>query len=527
MPIVTARGKSNDQSVGRIPVKPESDVCPRTGKEMLPAHEGNERAPLSFAQHRLWFLDQINPGDVSSNISRAVRILGALDQGALERTISATIERHDALRTTFARTELSAGTDGAPRQLISATLEVALPFIDLSTMAPVERETKAREVAGAEAQRSFDLTMGPLVRPALVKLREDEHVFLLTAHRIVMDDASMDVFFREVWEGYKSGEKLLRPRIQFADYAAWQRSALDDDILKQHVDYWKSKVADLPAVIDLPTDRPRPPVRSSRGGSVSIVLGSRLTAKLTALSQSEDATFFMIFLTAFQILLARCSGCLDIVVGSNFPNRDFEGTQDLIGPFSDLLPYRLNLSGRPRFRQLLAQAKRTTLEAHEHHLIPFGRLVDELHVERNLSHAPLFQVALNLKYTPLETSSVAGLELAEFEFDRGATQFDLTLDLSQRGEEIETRLEYNAELFDPETASRLLGRFEVLLEGIVHAPNGEVLKLPLLTESERRQLLLEWPSTDAAYPDQQCFHKLFAIQAARTPDRTAVVYLDV
>ncbi|MEP6703461.1 MAG: amino acid adenylation domain-containing protein, partial [Acidobacteriota bacterium] len=527
MSIFTARGKSKDQSVGRIPVRPESDICPRTGKEMLPAHEGNGRAPLSFAQHRLWFLDQINPGDVSSNISRAVRILGALDQGALERTISATIERHDSLRTTFARTELSAGADGQPRQLIAATRKNALPLIDLSVLPRMEGEGKAREVARAEAQRPFDLTLGPLARTTLLKLNEQEHVLLLNTHRIVIDEPSTDVFFRDVWYYYgrlTPDEQQPRARVQFADYAVWQRSALDDDTLKEHADYWRNKLADVPAVIDLPTDRPRPPVRSWQGGSVSIVLGSTLTAKLRTLSESADATLFMTFLTAFQILLARYNGRSDIVVGSTALNRDLEGTQDLIGPFSDLLPYRLNLSGQPAFPELLGRARRTALEAQEHQAIPFGKLVDGLQLERNLSHAPLVQVTLNLKSPSLRRSSVSGLKLEEFEFDTGISQFELALELLERDEEIDARLEYNADLFSAETAMRMLEHLEVLLEGIVTAPDRDVWDLPLLTEPERRQLLVNWTNTKATYPQEHCFHELFDMQAARTPQSTAVAY---
>ncbi|MFN2529807.1 MAG: amino acid adenylation domain-containing protein [Pyrinomonadaceae bacterium] len=525
---MTRAERSNDQAAGRITVEPQADARPGD-KKLVRACERNGPAPLSCAQERLWFLDQINPADVSSNLSRGIRILGALDRHALEQAIAAVISCHDALRTTFARTELSAGTDGQPKQLIAATRQIPLPLIDLCDAPPIEREKKAQELARTEARRPFDLTLGPLVRTTLLKLDEREHILLLNTHQIVSDDASTDVFFREVWDSYGNLPSVqpARSLVQFADYAALQCSTLDDDTFKKHADYWKSKLADIPAVIDLPTDRPRPPMRSWRGGSVSIVLRSRLRSKLRVLSESEDATLFMTFLTAFQILLARYNGRSDIVVGCTALNRDFEGTQDVIGPFADLLPYRLNLSGRPTFRQLLAQARQTTLEAQQHHAIPLAKLIDELHVERNLSYAPLFQVALNLKSRAVRRRPVAGLEFDEFEFDRGVSQFDLALDLFERDDEINTRLEYNADLFTDEMARRMLGHLEVVLEGIVKAPDREVWELPLLTEAERRQLLVEWPNTEATYPREQCFHQLFEIQAARTPERTAVVYRGV
>src|SRR6266851_836516 len=531
MSIVTSAESSNHQVVGRITVDPQLKVSRRPVKQLLRAREGNEPVPPSFAQERLWFLDQINPGDVSSNISRGVRIVGALNRGALEQAIAASIARHDSLRTTFARTELSAGIDGQPMQLIAATREIELPLIDLSAALPTEREKKAQEIARMEVQQPFDLTLGPLVRTTLLKLAEQEYVLLLNTHRIVSDETSMDVFFREVWDCYSSLARSEQPApvpvpVQFADYAAWQRSALDGAALREHADYWKRKLTATPPVIDLPTDRPRPPVRSWRGGSASIVLGSRLTAKLRALSESENATLFMTFLTAFQILLTRYNGRADMVVGSDVPNRDVEGTQDLIGPFSDLLPYRLSLSGRETFRKLLARVRETTLEAQEHQVIPFGKLIDELQLERNLSHAPLFQVVLNLKSTTVGRQSVAGLELGEFEFNTGISQFDLALNLFERDEEIHTRLEYNADLFSGETAARMLRHLEVLIEGIVEEPDREVWTLELLTEPERRQLLVEWTNTEATYPRELCFHQLFEAQAARTPQTTAVVHGD-
>src|SRR6266850_755912 len=345
MSIVTSPENSNDQVVGRITVDPQLEVRQRAGKQLLRPREGNEPSPLSFAQERLWFLDQINPGDVSSNISRGIRIIGVLDRGALEQAIAASIARHDSLRTTFARTELSADTDGQPMQLIASTRHVSLSEVDVSAAPPTEREKKAQEIARTEAQHPFDLTLGPLVRTTLLKLDELEHVLLLNTHRIVCDESSTDVFFREVWDRYSKlarGEQpALTPMpVQFADYAAWQRRSLAHGALKGHADYWKKKLTDAPAVIDLSTHRPRPPVRSWRGGSVSIVLGSRLTARLRALSETEGATLFTTFLTAFQILLARYNGRTDIVVGSAVLNRDVQGTEHLIGPFSDLLPFR-------------------------------------------------------------------------------------------------------------------------------------------------------------------------------------------
>jgi aspartate racemase len=531
MSIVTSAEDSNDQVTGRIPLDLQPEACLHLDKQLLRPREGDGPAPLSFGQERLWFLDQISPGDISSNISRCVRIAGALDRGFLEQAIAAAVARHDSLRTTFARIELSAGIDGQPRQFVAATRPIPLPLMDLSPLPPTERDQKVQELACGEAQRPFDLTLGPLLRTTLLKLAKQEYVLLLNTHRIVSDEWSVDVFLRELWDCYSAFARREQPPrqplpVQFADYAAWQRSLLDDGALKEDAHYWKRKLAAAPAVIELPSDRPRPPVQSWRGGSVSIVLGPKLTSQLKTLSESEAATPFMTFLTALQILLGRYSGRDDIVVGSAVLNREIEGTKDLIGPFADWLPYRLDLSGQPTFRELLGRVRRNVLEARGHQTIPFGKVVDQLKLERSLSQTPLFQVVLNWKRPAAGRGSVAGLEVEEFEFDTGISQFDLALNLFERDKEIKVRLEYNSELFTAEAATRMLGHFDALLGGIVATPDREAWELPLLTDPERLQLLVEWTNTEETYPRDLCFHQLFEAQAARTPEAVAVVHGD-
>jgi amino acid adenylation domain-containing protein len=507
----------HDVSVPHIPLQARQDGAP---------------APLSFAQERLWFLEQINPGDRSANLSRAVRISGPLNRSALERSVQLVITRHESLRTTFATTELHAEEDGKPMQFVAASKSVELPLIDLSHLARSEREPRARREARAAAQQRFDLCLGPLVRTTLLRLDEHEHIFLLNLHRIVGDEGSREIFFRELWDCYQAlansePPKLAALPIQYADYATWQREWLQGEVLKEQLDYWRSKLRGSPAVMELPTDRPRPTAQTWHGSLVSLRLENRLTGQLRALSASEGVTLFVTLIAAFQVLLGRYSRQKDIVVGSTVPNRSREGTGNVVGPFSNVLAIRADLSNDPSFSELLEQVKTATLEAKVHQNVPFGKLIEELQLVRSLSHAPLFQVMLKVEELSASCTQVPDLHIENFDFDTGITRLDLTLNIVDKDTQLDCAMEYNTDLFEAATIHRLAGHFERLLEEIAINPQRRIGHLRLLSDTERDQMIVEWNNTRKDYPSVQGIHELFESQVEQTPDRIAVACGDV
>jgi amino acid adenylation domain-containing protein len=534
MPIVeTLVSQMASIAIEEIAERSTDRIDPGSEREAQPAvlplrrREQPGPAPLSFAQKRLWFLDQINPGDVSSNIVRAVRVGGALDIEKLNQAATAVVSRHESLRTTFARYELRAGFDGQPMQLIKETGSVRFSVVDLSHLPESDREQRARRIARDEAQRPFDLTLGPLLRLTLLKLERFDSVLLLATHRIVCDELSAEIFFDELWECYRafvSNERvsLAALALQYADYATWQRDTQQDEALKTKIDYWKTKLADAPLVIDLPTDRPRPAVQSWHGASEALVFSQELTAGLRVFCEREDVTLFELILAAFQILLARYSRQTDLVVGSTVANREFTVTQRLIGPFANSLILRNELSGNPTLRQLLERVRRVVRETQSNQSVPFEKLVDELSTEHSLSHAPIFQVVLNLVNSDARITEVADLRVEPFEFESGISPLDLTLEVTVKSEQLHCSLDYSTDLFDAATIKRMLGHLQRLLTAGVANPEQRIEQLPLLTESERQQIILEWNETEKAYPGDRCIHELFESQAAATPEAIAV-----
>ena len=496
---------------------------------VIPRRKDHGPIPLTFSQERLWFLDQINPGDVSQNISRGVRIKGRLDLDLLKQSLGYIVERHESLRTIFTTPELKATVDSKPRQLVAERLEIPLQVTDVSGAPGGAPEASARVIALAEAQRPFDVRMGPLLRASLVKLDERDHVLLLTLHRIISDETSMEVLFRDLWECYKAHANEERPKlsplpIQFADYALWQRNSMDCDLLKDQTRYWQTKLHGSPAVIDLPTDRPRPAVQSWRGAVTRLVLNDDTVSRVRALASSENATPGMILLAVFQILLSRYSGQDEVVVGNRFENRDGEELKDLVGPIGGVLPLRTDLSGNPSFREVLAHVRNVTLEAQSHRALPFEKLVEELNLERSLSYAPVFQVALNVKSFPVSMPDIAGLTLEEFDFDPGTARLDITLDFTERPDHLDCRFEYNSDLFDRETMDRICGHFRQLLQAVVANPDQRVFELPLLTQDEQRQILVEWNNTKATFEIDKNVQQLFECQVNHTPNAVAVEF---
>ncbi|MCA1991121.1 MAG: amino acid adenylation domain-containing protein, partial [Coleofasciculus sp. S288] len=509
--------KSN---VTQTPIKPQS--------------RASNTFPLSYAQQRLWFLNQFEANSSVYNLSFPVRLTGALNVTVLEQSLQEIVRRHEALRTTFITVE------GEPVQAIAPTVTLALPVVDLRELSEVEREAEVFKLANEEAQRPFDLAQGSLLRTTLLHLSQTEYVFLLTMHHIVSDGWSLGVFVRELaalYEALSQGNPSPLPELslQYADFAVWQREWLQGESLEAQLNYWKQQLRGSPPVLEFPTDRPRRPVQTFRGSTQSLRLSKALTEALKALSQQEEVTLFMTLLAAFATLLSRYSGQDDICIGSPIANRNRREVEPIIGFFVNTLALRIPLQEDPPFSELLARIKQVTLESYAHQDLPFEQLVEALQPERNLSYSPLFQVMFVLQNAPMGKLELPGLTIAPLDVESATTKFDLTLSMSETQQGLIGRLEYNADLFEATTIARMLGHFQTLLEAIAQGaapeaiaanPQQRISQLSLLTAAERHHLLVEWNNTKTEYPQDQCIHQLFEAQVERTPDRVAVVFED-
>ncbi len=487
------------------------------------SHQGE--LPLSFAQQRLWFMDQLAPGNPSFNMFSAVRLDGRLDNTALERSIGEIVQRHQTLRTTFV------SRDGQPAQIIAPTLDVPLPVVNLQSLPQDERESRVRQLAAEEVRRPFDLSQGPLIRATLLKLKAEEHVLFLNVHHIVSDGWSLGVFVRELMALYrafvhKKPSPLPELPVQYADFALWQREWLQGPALETQLAYWRERLDGAPTALELPTDHPRPAIQSHRGAAHSFDLSLELTRKLKALSQQEGVTLFMTLLAGFKTLLCRYTGQTDIVVGSPIAGRNRSEIEGLIGFFVNNLVLRTDLGENPSFQVLLGRVRDAALGAYAHQDLPFEKLVDELQPERRLSHTPLFQVMFALQNTPMEKLELPGLKLSPVTFEPETAKFDLTLFMADTDQGLTGGIVYNRDLFEPATMARMTGHFENLLKDIAAHPHKSLSELSLLTRAERSQLLKAWNNTQASYPQERCFHELFAEQADHTPDNVAVVFGD-
>src|SRR5215468_10341189 len=447
----------------------------------IPRRTTGDSVPLSFAQQRLWFLDKYEPNRSVYNVPSALRLSGELDRGALKQSLNEIVRRHEVLRTKFPMVE------GEPLQVISPSLAVSLPMVDLTDRSESEREDEARRLAAEEARRPFDLSQGPLVRMMLQRLAENEHVLLLTMHHIVSDGWSMGVLHHELsvlYEAFSRGQPSSLPELpnQYADFAIWQREYLQGEVLERQLSYWKKQLEGIPAVLNLSTDHPRPAVQSFRGKRQSIELSEELTQGLKALSRKGGVTLFMTLLAAFQTLLYRYTGQEDIVVGSPIANRNQTDLEGLVGFFVNTLTLRTDLSGKPTFRELLFRVRDVCFGAYAHQDLPFEKLVEELQPERDLSRNPLFQVTFILQNAPRPLPNISGISLGRMEVDRRTSKFDLNLSLAERERRLTGFLEYSTDLFDDSTIERLIGHFQTLLEGIVADPDQRISTLPILTK---------------------------------------------
>jgi amino acid adenylation domain-containing protein len=488
---------------------------------VIPRRTAQHRAPLSFNQESLWFLDQLNPHSSLYNLHEAARLRGALNVEALGQALAALVARHEALRTTFIN------TDGTPTQLIAEPHPVELPLTDLSLIAEAEGEAAALKLLAEEAERPFDLATGPLLRCTLVRLNGEEHILLIVLHHIISDGWSMGVLWLELAQLYNSLCRGAQPELpaltaQFGDYTTWLREQVQGETLSRQLDYWRRQLSDAPALLELPADRPRPALQSHRGAQQQLLLPPQLTAELKSFSQREGVTLFMTLLAAFKALLVRYTGQDDLVIGSPVAGRTQAETENLIGFFVNTLALRTDLSGDPTFREALQRVRETALGAIAHQDVPFDRLVAELQPERSLSYNPIFQTAFALQPESGSGVKMDGLQVTPLRFGSVTSKFDLLLSLTETPDGFRVTAEYSTDLFDDSTITRLMKHFHNLLAGGVADPVRRISELPLCDAAELHQLLTEWNDTQTAYPREACIHELFAAQAARTPDAVAI-----
>lgn len=485
----------------------------------------SRQVPLSFAQQRLWFLDQLEPHSPFYNLPVAVRMSGRLNLAALERTFAEIIRRHESLRTTFAH------GDEHPVQIVHPPQPFTLDIEDLSELAHSEREDEAERRAREASCQPFDLGLGPLLRIKLLRVGEEEHVALLLMHHIIADEWSMGVLVQEIttlYEAFSNGLESPLPEltVQYGEYAMWQREWLTGDVLDVQLEYWKRKLGGMLPVLELPTDYVRPARQTYHGAGHSFVLPAGLSSALIKLSHRQRVTPFILLLAAWQVLLSRYTGQEDIIVGTPVANRNRAGIEPLIGFFVNTLALRADLSSDPSFLELLRRVRETCLEAYTHQDVPFEKLVDELQPKRDVSRSPLFQTTFSLKHGAQKEWSLSGIRMRNMGSEPHSVQFDLQLAMSLCEGSLTGRLDYNTDLFAEATIERMSEHFKNLLKGILAAPEQRLSRLPLLCEAERRQLLVEWNQTARDFPGDKCLHELFEEQAARTPDAVALTCED-
>jgi amino acid adenylation domain-containing protein len=488
--------------------------------------QGNGAArvyPPSYAQQRLWFMDQVAPGNAFYNVDYAIRLKAAIDVPALERALNEIVRRHDTLRTTFMM------VDGSPVQRVAPALHVPLPVVSIAHLPEEEREAETVRHASAEARIPFDLEHGPLIRTSLLRLGEQDWVFLLAMHHIVCDGWSMLVFNGELtalYAAFAAGESSPLPPlpIQYSDFTMWQRQYLAGPVLAEQLAFWKQQLADAP-VLRLPTDRPRAGVPTFAGSYHVMSLSSELTRALKDLSGREGVTLFMTLLAAFKVLLLRYTGQEDIVVGTPVANRNRVELERLIGFFVNMLVMRTDLSGNPSFLEVLRRVRETALAAYDNQNVPFEKVIEVLHPERDLSFSPVFQVSFQLFEIPGADDELQPVATRLLWTQRGTAGIDLAIDAWEIGDRLTARIEYSTELFDGDTIARLAGHFQVLLEGVIADPGRRVSELPLLTETEWRELVLDWnaPRGDGHGEEAPCLHRLIEAQGRRTPRAVAAV----
>lgn len=482
------------------------------------------RAPLSFAQRRMWMLDRLNGASAAYNLSGAMRLHGPLDVAALQHAFGEIVRRHAVLRTHF---EVDAEE---PVQVVDPAGAFELPLLDLSQIEPGERAARLAAIRNEEAARPFDLAAGPLLRVRLLRLAADDHVLTAVTHHIVSDGWSMGVFLRELGQLYaacRAGRPSPLPELplQYSDFARWERALAQREQLEQDLAYWRERLAPPLAALELPFARPRPPLQSFAGAELHHRLPDGLAGRLQARAEEAHASMFMLLLAAFQVLLFRHSGQADVMVGTPVANRARLATEGLIGFFANTLVLRASLAGNPAFSTLLQQDRALVLDSERHQSLPFDRLVEELRPERDPSRNPLFQAMFALQHAAETVPRLEGLEVTvPSRAESNTSRFDLSATFRDGPGHLELTLEYNSDLFDADTMRLLAARFEVLLGGIADAPETGLAQLPLLTPSERQALLIDCNATHVEWDDDACLPELFVRSAQAHREAVALSF---
>ncbi len=481
--------------------------------------------PTSFAQQRLWFLDQLEPGTAAYNAARAFRIIGPLDLQALIRAVQEVVRRHESLRTIFD------SVDGQARQIVLPEMEMEIPLVDLSGTPEQGHEQAALAIASEEGKKPFDLTQGPLFRTLLVRLKPDQHLLILVMHHIITDGWSIAILFRELtkcYEAFTTGQSPELPGlpVQYAEYAQWQREYLSGGVLSDEVRYWKEKLAGAPTVLDLPTDHRRPSTPSWHGAAEHLVFDRDKFAKLKAFANQEGSTLFMVSMAAFQGWLWRYTMQNSILVGTPTAGRSLIEVENLIGFFVNTLVFRADLDENISFRQLVRQVRGFALETYAHQDVPFEKLVEELVPQRSVDITPLFQVMFIFQNMPKQVFKIQGLEMEDFPFETGIAKFDLTAEVYEVEEEeaLHWRFEYNTDLFEPATIRQMIGHLRNLLNAAIENPDRSLARIALMDSTEREHLLVELNDTVADGGQPPSIEVGFERQAARTPDSAAVLF---
>ncbi len=493
---------------------------PSPGSAGLTRRAGPGPSPLSVDQESLWFLEQLHGGNPSDHLSHALRITGSLDTSRLERALSEVVARHEILRTTFAD-----GADG-PVQTVHPPAPITVDVHDLENLPSVRRQSEARRICTSEFLRPFDLGRGPIFRISVIRLMEDEWVLLVVVHHIGFDNMSFGILFEELahfYAGYATGRPAELPElpIQYADYSIWQQEQHRRDRITKQTGYWQEVLED-PIVLELPTDRPRPNLQSPFGARQPLVISAELKQALQQVGRREGATLYMTLLAATQALLHRYTGQDRIAVGGPVSVRTRPGLEGMLGLFLNVLVLQSEVEPEVTFRSLLNRARTAALGAYANQDVSFERLVGVLHPDRDLSRNPLFQVMLQL--SPQQPIELPGLEVAPFDFERGTSQFDLSIHLFEVDDRLDGFIEYDTDLFDSGRMERMAGHFETMLWGLAANPDLTVTEAPLLTDAERAQLLSDWNSTEASFPAESCIHELFENRVDLEPDAIALVF---
>ncbi|MGB8956388.1 MAG: condensation domain-containing protein, partial [Tumebacillaceae bacterium] len=510
-------------TIAQLAKEIETLLQQKTEQSSLPLvrHPRETKMPMSFAQQRLWFLEQLEPQNIAYNIPMTIRIQGDLNVDVLWRAVDEVIKRHEALRTNFT------SEDGKPIQVITPEVSLDLRVVDLRHLPVSERKPESIRLAEDEVRKPFDLQSDLLLRTVLLQLADDEYVMLLTIHHIIADGWSLNVLVQELSQLYKAfleGQEspLDELPIQYADHAIWQRQHLQGDVLDEQLRYWLEQLAGELPTLELPTDRPRASFQSFKGGTHYFTVSDSCSKHLMELTRKENVTLFMTLVAGFKTLLHRYTGQEDIILGSPIANRNRFEIEGLIGLFVNTLSLRTDLSGNPSFSELLQRVRNVSLGAFAHQDLPFEHLIEALHLERDTSRNPLLQVKFALQNPITQQVELPGIQLSAVDVERGTSKFDLTLFMWETEQGLAGRFEYDSQLFDKETILRMEHHFITLLEGIVADPSQRIAELPILSTEEVNQMMSGWNDTTVEYPDELCIHHLFEQQVEETPNRIAV-----